>query len=313
MNNIVSFAGDQGTLAECRAVMESCGLSIADVARAIGTGCSAATLSQWLAGKYGGDVAAVTARVRRWLDTRAELAAHDLSAAGLDRHVPYKATAQVHTALAFAQAEGDIVCIHGRSGAGKTFALRHYAETHTGASYVAMTGAVRTMAGMLGAVAEAVGAGDVHRSARAAENAIVSQLTGRAALLIVDEAHHLTPALLDELRCIRDITGCGLALAGHDTLWMTLAGSRRCDQIVGRIAVRLPLAAPADDDVLDLAERITGFRPEGAAAEAVLAAARSPGGLHAARRLFARGLMVARADGRATLRPGDIAAARSGA
>ena len=308
MNNIVKFAepdGYQSTLAECRAVMESGALSIADVARAIGRGASQATISQWLAGKYAGDVEAVTARVRRWLDTRAELAAHDLSAAGLDRHVPYRATAGVHAALTFAQAEGDITCVHGRSGAGKSMALRHYAETHSGAFCIVMTGAVRSLAGMLARVAAAVGAGDWHRSALAAETAIVGQLTGRDTLLIVDEAHHLTPQLLDELRCIRDISGCGLALAGDDTLWTVLAGSRRCDQIVGRIAMRIPLGQASDDDVLELAQRIIGFRPEGAAAERVLGAARSPGGLHAVRRVFARAVTRARAAGRA-MRGTDI-------
>ena len=314
-NNTENFAAGQAVLAECRTAMEADGLSIGAVAREIGRGCSAATLSQWLSGQYTGDVAAVTARVRRWLDTRAELAAHDLSAAGLNltRHVPFQATARVPAALAVAQAEGDIVCIHGRSGAGKTMALLHYAETRISTFYLAMTGAVRSLAGMLDRVAAAVGAGDVHRSALAAETAIVRQLTGRQALLIVDEAHHLSPAQLDELRCIRDIAGCGLALAGHDTLWMTLAGSRRCDQIVGRIAWRLPLAPPADDDVLALAEGILDFRPEGDAAAAVLAAVRSPGGLHAVRRVFVLALAIARADGRATLRAADIAAARSAA
>ena len=44
----------------------------------------------------------------------------------------YDPTARVHSVLGYAQAEGDIVCIHGRSGAGKTTALQHYTETHTG-------------------------------------------------------------------------------------------------------------------------------------------------------------------------------------
>ena len=300
MSNIANLAdptGDQATRVECRATMEAGALSIADVAREIGRGCSQATISQWLAGKYAGDVEAVTARVRRWLDTRAELATHDLSAAGLDRHVPYRHTAPVHRALAYAQAEGDISCVHGRSGAGKTTALKHYAQTRSGAYYVAMSHAVRSVAGMLRDVAEAVDAGDGHRSARDAERAIVASLAGRDALLIVDEAHHLTPMLLDELRCIRDMAGCGLALAGDDTLWTLLAGSRRCDQIVGRIGLRAALRQPSDEDVLDLVMGIVGRRPEGAAGACVLGAARGLGGLHALRRLLARGVTVARSKG----------------
>ena len=83
--------------------------------------------------------------------------------------------------------------------------------------------------------AGALGAGAVHRSALAAETAIVDQLRDRDAILIVDEAQHLAPPFLDELRCIRDIARCGLALAGDDLLWTALKGCRCCKQIVGRI------------------------------------------------------------------------------
>ena len=281
MHNIVNIKdapAPDSTIAECRTVMEASGLSLAAVAREIGPGCSQATLSQWLSGQYAGNVAAVTARVRQWLDTRAELAKHALSVAGLDRHVRLGNTTALHGALAYAQAESDIVCVHGPSGAGKTTALRFYAETHRGATYVAMTVAVRTPAGMLARVADAVGAGTGHRSALAAETAIVEQLGDRNAILIVDEAHHLTPQLLDELRCIRDIARCGLALAGDDSLWAVLAGSRRCDQIVGRVGERIALGRASDEDVLALVAAGVGFRPEGAAAERVLKVARSPGG-----------------------------------
>ncbi len=304
--NINDAASYEATVAECRAVMEADGLSIATVAREIGRGCSQATLSQWLSGQYGGNVAAVSARVRQWLDTRATLARHEVPGGDLDRYVPLGCTEEVASLLAYAQAEGDVVCIHGPSGAGKTTALRRYAETQSGAIYVEMSGAVRTMAGMLAVVAEAVGAGASHGSALAAERAVVGQLRDRSAILIVDEAHHLAPQLLDELRCIRDIAGCGLVLAGDDTLWTALAGSRRCDQIVGRIGGRLALKGPSEEDVLALVTSALGFRPEGLDAVRAHRAAQSPGGLHALRRVLAKAIRAARHEDRA-VRPSDLA------
>ena len=200
------------------------------------------------------------------------------SAADLDRHVRLGNTAAIRGALAYAQAEGDIVCVHGPSGTGKTTTLRHYAKARRGATYVAMSVAVRTPAGMLSKVADALGAGATHRSALAAETASVNQLRDRDAILIVDEAQHLSAPLLDELRCIRDIARCGLALAGDDLLRTTLEGSRRCEQIVGRIGGWINLGEVSAEDVLTLVAEVVGFRPDGAGADQVLREARAPGG-----------------------------------
>ena len=232
----------------------------------------------------------------------------DPSAACLDRHVHLASTAAIPGVLAYAQAEGDIVCVHGPSGVGKTTALRHYAETRHGATYVAMSVAVRTPAGMLAKVADALGAGAVHRSALAAETASVDQLRDRNAILIVDEAQHLAPPLLDELRCIRDIARCGLVLAGDDLLWTALKESRGCEQIVGRIGGRVHLKGASDEDVLALVAAVVGFRPEGATADRVLQEARKPGGLHALRRMMAKAILAAQGEGR-EIREADLAGA----
>ncbi len=299
----------EAAVAACRAEMAAAGLSISDVAREIGAGVSTGTASKWLRGVYEGDVAAVTARVRAWLRTRGEAARRSMSAAGLDRHTPLGVTEEIEAVLAHAQAAGDVVLIHGRSGAGKSWAAARYCGSRTPSFRVVMTGAVVTLAGLLARVAAAVGAGDRHGSALAAETAIVARLQGRGALLVVDEAHHLSARLLDELRCIRDLAGVGLALVGGDELWAALAGSVRCDQIVGRIGIRLPLGAPPDADVIDLAASVLGRRPEGAEAKRLVAATRGAGGLHALRRLLARAWIFARAARRDHITAADLQAA----
>lgn len=289
----------------CRAYMDAHGLSIATAAREMGRGCSQATLSQWLSGRYAGDMDAVTERVQRWIETRASLARHDLSGAGLDRHVDIEVTGRVRAALRYAHAESDIVCVIGPSGTGKTTALRRYAETHSGATYIEMSPAVRTLALMLSRVAAAAGAGDMHRSAGAAETAIIERLQDRNALLIIDESHHLAPGFLDELRCIRDMARCGLVLAGQRRLSSTLAGND-CEQIVGRIGLRVALSKTPDEDVLAIVAGVIGEPPEGRTAEVVVNVAKDPGGLHALRRFIARAFAVAKGEGRDTLTPGDL-------
>ena len=211
-------------------------------------------------------------------------------------------------ALGHAQATGDVVLIHGRSGCGKSWGVAHYCSGHSGTYRVSATGAVVTLAGLLNRVAAAVGAGADHPSALAAETAIVARLEGRGALLCVDEAHHLSPRLLDELRCIRDMASCGLALIGGDDLWNTLSKSGRCDQIVGRIGIRLPLVPASEADVLELGRNILGREPAKGEIERLRAAALGAGGLHALRRLLARAWVIARAGGR-PISAKDIAAA----
>ncbi len=299
----------EATVADCRAEMKAAGLSRAQAAHEMGKGVSSTTLSKWLRGIYEGDVPAVTERVALWLRTRAEAAERDMAAAGIDRHVDLGVTEEIEATLAHAQATGDVVLIHGRSGTGKSWALTRYCDSHTAAYRATMTDAVVTLPGLLGRVAEKVGAGTGHPSALAAERAVIERLEGRRALLCVDEAHHLRPRLLDELRCIRDLAGCGLAYVGEDGIWNTLAKTSRCDQIVGRIGVRLPLRATADADVVDLARSILRRAPTRAERDCLLAAAREAGGLHALRRLFGRAWRLSRSAGKQAIAAEHIAAA----
>lgn len=278
---------------ECLAEIETAGLTRNAAAREIGV--SATTLSLWLRGEYGADPAAVTAKVELWLATRREAARRSLNAAGLDRHRDLSVTDEILTALAHAQAVGDVVLIHGASGAGKSWAARHYCRTHSAAYVVTATCAVRSLSGLLGRVGGAIGVGARHGSALEAEDAVIGRLADRGAILVVDEAHHLTPRLLDELRCIRDVSGCGLALIGDDSVRMALA---RCPQILGRVGVRVGVRAHSEADVRLLMHGILGRAPRKGELKTAIHAARGPGGLHALRRLMARAWLLAQADGR---------------
>lgn len=298
-------ASESDIRALAHAEMEASGLSRAQVAREIG-GVSSTTVSKWLRGLYGGDVDGVSARVATWLETRAEARRRDLTPAGLDRHVALGATRDIQAALAHAQAVGDVVLVHGPSGRGKTWAARHHCAGRSGAFYLSVTGACMTLAGLLARLAEAVGASRVRPSALEAETAIVARLADRGALIVIDEAHHLRAGQIDELRCIRDLAGCGLALIGDDAVRMTLA---RCPQVMGRIGMRVDLRTLAEADLAAVASGPLGRRPAADEMKILTAAARGPGGLHALRRLMARAWMLARAEQRERIAVSDLAAA----
>ena len=173
-----------------------------------------------------------------------------------------------------------------------------------------MTRAVRSLTGMLGLVAEAIGSLPDHRSALHAERAVIEALRDRSALLIVDEAHHLTPRLLDELRCIRDVAGCGLALIGDESIAMPLA---RCPQIVGRIGGQVHKRTPAEPDIELLVSAFLERPAKRGEVRMGLAAARGDGGLHALRRMLARAWMLARIEDRDTVSAADLEMAALGA
>lgn len=286
---------------ECLAELERMGLSRNAASARIGV--SAATLGLWLRGEYTGNVPAIEAKVSKWIDTEREAAKRSLASAGLDVHRDLDVTGDVVAMLAHAQALGDVVLIHGLSGAGKSWAARHYCETRSVAFYVPMTCAVRSLSGLLELVSDAVGAGGWHASALKAERAVVERLRDRGALLVIDEAHHLSARLLDELRCIRDIAGCGLALIGDDSLTQTL---NRCPQIVGRVGGRLQKKKPSEADVATLVSGVIGRPASPREVKAAMTAATGPGGLHALRRTLARAWMSAQSAERPEVAAKDL-------
>ncbi len=304
----ITHIESQGEKRDLRAAfqieLEQSGLSTARAADQIGR--HASSITRWLNGTYTGDNDAVAADVERWLDTRADAAKRSLDGAGLDRHAETSASRQITSALAYAHAAGDIVAIIGKPGRGKTWASERYCAGRTNAFYLSVSSAVFSLPGLLSLVGEAIGAGRHHRSALDAERTIIDRLRDRQALIVVDEAHHLRDKLLDELRIIRDRAGCGLALVADETIRMALA---RCQQVDGRIGLRIDLATQPTSDVEDIAAGVLGRRPTKAELKILNAVGKGPGGLHAMRRLLGRAWMVTQAADRDAIEAADITAA----
>ena len=307
-DNVFHIGSREGLKSEYLDRVKALGLSQRAAADRIGI--SPTALSQWLADKYKGDVPAVEAKVERWLHTEREAERHSLEAAGLDIHRDLAVTEEIGAALAHAQAVGDVVLIHGQSGAGKSWAVDHYCRHHSASHYVSMTSAVGSLSVMLRRVREAIERYGSERSAAEYEESVIRLLQGRGGLLVVDEAHHLSARLLDELRCIRDHAGCGLALIGNDRILMTLA---RCPQILGRIALRLEQKEPAEGDVATLVSGVLKRRATAREVKIAHRVAAGPGGLHALRRMLERAWIAARVDGRDDVGIDDIESASADA
>ena len=261
-------------------------------------GVSPATLSLWLDGTYSGNNDNVAEKVARWLRTQEESARVTSSQLRLDTHCDLGVSLEILGTLANGQAQGDIVVICGPSGAGKTWGASHYRDTHSATWLVQMTEAVRTLSGMLTRIAVAIDAVPKATSALAAEAAIVQALRDREGLLIIDEAHHLSPSQIDELRAIRDMSGCGLALIGDRKLQGVV---RTCPQVQGRVGASVMATPPRRADVSQLAESVLGRTPSREETDLCVRAASLPGGMHALRRMFSSAWIDSHGGGQSSI------------
>ncbi len=274
--------GDERSLARRVAqAIEADGLSIAQASKQVGVSSSA--LSTWLRGVYRGDSARMDQRAQSWLAVRDE---RRRRGAPLAAHSALLVTDEIELMLAHAQARADCVLIYGLAGAGKSYAARRYAAAHSQVALATMSPAITTALGTLHRVAAAVGvAAGQARSAAALEDVLVERLMDRSALLVVDEAHHLSQALLDELRCLHDRAGCGLALLGNEPLYQRLASGERSAQLVSRIGLRKHLGLPCAADVDLLARDLLRREPGAEERKLLRSAARRAGGLRALNKL----------------------------
>lgn len=147
-----------------------------------------------------------------------------------------------------------VVC--GGSGIGKTYAARQYASTGAHAWIATMTPATSGVVPALEEVCAAIGI-PAANGAAPLHRAIVQRITGTAGLLIVDEAQHLIPAALDQLRGIHDAGAIGLVLLGSRDLHTRMTGGEAAttlERLRGRIGRRLALGTSTASDAEALAE-----------------------------------------------------------
>lgn len=243
-------------------------------------GISDAALSQWLAGKYRGDGAAVAASVERWLAARTEREALDELLPARPEWVETPTARRVLAGLTYAQMAGDVAVVYGGAGCGKTVAARRYAAEHPNVWVATMTASTRAWGPCLARVALACGLRSRQALAWRLEAELLEKLAGTRGLLLVDEAQHLELRALEGLRGLHDAAGVGLALVGNEMVYARLTGGRRAAdfaQLYSRIGKRVRLVRPTQADVARL---LSAWKVRGTAErEELLGIARSPGGL----------------------------------
>jgi DNA transposition AAA+ family ATPase len=262
------------------------------------SGIKYGTLTPWLGGTYAGDCSRIAEQLVQWMDARGKRAAIRAVLPQI-AFVATPTSEAIHSLLHHAQSLPDMVVVTGAPGTGKTFAVCEFTKRTPNVFKLVADPSLNSVRALLGALANLLGtydAGSQYRISRA----VTQRLTGISALIIVDEAQHLTSAMLDQLRAFHDQAGCGIALVGNEAVIGRLEGGRRSAefaQLYSRVGMRMRRPRPhtADVEALLDAWQVEDTGPRGA----LKAVARQAGGLRSMNKTWRLASMLARSEGRA--------------
>lgn len=172
--------------------------------------------------------------------------------------VETESSEQIGSALAYAQASGDMVCIHGGPGIGKTHTIRKFVAAYDNVWVATIRPATAAVVPALEEIALAVGLEECGGGARRIGRAIEARVRGLRGIIILDEAQHLSMAAIEEVRSLHDATGVAIALVGNETVYARLTGRSRAShfaQLFSRLGLRLGIPHPTAKDVRQIAKR----------------------------------------------------------
>lgn len=201
------------------------------------TGLSSSVISQFLKGTYPGDNQEVSKAIEQYLSISKDRLNIVLQA---PFYIDLQNTQETLFCCYYSNKHNAISLISGAAGAGKTTALKHYADTHTGVIFVTANACTTTATAILGLICKQLGKQIPARRA-ALMNTLVEALSGTSRLIIIDEADHLSLDALQAVRNLNDEAQCGMVLSGNDKIYRQMLSPRRgyeFDQIRTRIAVR---------------------------------------------------------------------------
>ena len=232
----------------CHALMADTGLSGTELAKQLGM--KQATFSLWLSGKYTGRNDVQGAVVKAGLQLRAEREAVRAVVPEAPGFTNTPSAREFLEIFAHAQHLPDFGVVTGAAGIGKTSAACHYTRTTAGVWKITASPSVIGPRALLDEFARAMEIRD-RLALHKLHHAIVQKLRGTNALLIVDEAQHLQPQALDELRGLHDQAEIGVVLLGNEVVLGKIDGGMRKPeyaQLYSRVGRRLTRKAVRNGD-----------------------------------------------------------------
>ncbi len=258
------------------------------------------TLSQFGSPKgYAGDERRLAEKVYRYSQLLEEQAKIEVEAPELPDYFPTATSEQITSLLTWAQ-RGRIVVIATGAGMGKTMTAKMYRDCYTHVFLATMSPSTAGVNNMQIEVLEALGERDAVGTPQKLSRRIRERVKNMSkALIVIDEAQHLSEKAIEEIRSWHDATGVGIALLGNVKVMQQLEGGTRSAafaQLYSRVSMRMirPLPLQADADALAKAWKVED--------EATLSLVRRivgmPGGLRGGTMALELAWMIAATDKR---------------
>ncbi len=262
------------------------------------SGVPMGTISAWAGGTYQGEGSPIAEKAERYLASTEKREA--VRAIAPDLGFVLTPSAQDFMALLNrAQHMPDISVLTGAPGVGKTRAACEYKRRNPNVFKIVAEPSLSTIPALLGSIAHELRVTEVGRQDRIAR-LIKQRLIGTRALIIVDEAQHLTTEMLDQLRAFHDQAEIGIALVGNSAVIGRLEGGRRSQeyaQLYSRVGMRLNRREAKKADVDALLDA-WGVEEKGVRL-ALRAVAKQGGALRSCNKAFLLAQMIAANEGRA--------------
>lgn len=288
---------DEGAVrAEFLTVLETDGRALTAIATEVGI--AYATLAAWRNDKYAGRNERVAAAVRAWLTRRVARTRAATVLPANPGFVMTRTASEIIDVLEAAQSLGRMAVVVGAPGTGKTMAFRQYRRTYPQVVWIAtMQPCHTTSSAVLREIAVTLGLPQEHAAADISRS-ITRRLTDTQGLLIIDEAQHLPPQALDQVRSIHDVAEIGVVLGGNAGLMTKLGAIQRIPdlaQIFSRIALRYDRKRVLKADATALLDA-WGIQNEAARTE-LLGIAMKPGGARVMVHVLTQAFVMASAAG----------------
>lgn len=241
---------DEQLILAVREAMAEDKLNQAGGARACGI--SVSTFSAWLGETYKGNRKNFDRAVIQWLRSRKDQQKTRSAMPPPISFVETPTSQAIMALLVRAQFEPAMVTITGSPGIGKTMSILEHRRCHPNVLHITASKSTSRAASILDCLCDLLGIYEGSPARRGRQ--IAASLKGRNALIVIDEAQHLTMDAIDELRNFHDNPDCavGLAFVGHADVRRRMTGGGRRGQyaqLTSRFAAHMVREKPSPSDI----------------------------------------------------------------